>query len=116
MSQPMIDVLNHHLTCLGRGDLDGLMDDYTEASVMFTPDGVLEGRSRIREFQSNLLKMLPAGTSFTTLRQDLRGDTVFLIWRAESPSVRFHIGSDTMVIRERKIVVHSFVAAVEQKD
>lgn len=116
MKQAMTDVLTHHMTCLGRGDLDGLMDDYTDASVMFTPDGVLEGRAQIRDFLSGLLKMLPAGTSFTMMRQDLRGDTIFLIWQAESPTVRFHIGSDTLVIRDRKIVVHSFVAAIQQKD
>ena len=35
------DVLTHHLACFGKGDLDGIMADYTPASRLFTPNGVL---------------------------------------------------------------------------
>ena len=37
------DVLTHHLDCFGKGDLAGIMADYTAASRLFTPDGVLRG-------------------------------------------------------------------------
>ena len=43
------DVLTHHLACFGKGDLDGIMADYTPASRLFTPNGVLRGTSAIRE-------------------------------------------------------------------
>ena len=43
------DVLTHHLTCFGKGDLDGIMADYTPASRIFTPNGVLRGTGAIRE-------------------------------------------------------------------
>ena len=43
------DVLTHHLACFGKGDRDGIMADYTPASRLFTPNGVLRGTSAIRE-------------------------------------------------------------------
>ena len=37
------DVLEHHLQCFGAGDLDGILSDYAEDAVLFTPDGPLIG-------------------------------------------------------------------------
>ena len=41
-------VRNHHLESFGAGDLDGLMEDYTEDSVFITPDGAPTGLDSIR--------------------------------------------------------------------
>jgi ketosteroid isomerase-like protein len=32
-------VLGHHLSSVGAGDVDAIMEDFTEDSVIFTPDG-----------------------------------------------------------------------------
>ena len=37
------DVLEHHLQCFGAGDLDGILSDYAQDAVLFTPDGPLIG-------------------------------------------------------------------------
>ena len=42
------DVLTHHLTCFGDGDIAGTMADYTAESRFFTPDGLLRGSEAIR--------------------------------------------------------------------
>lgn len=36
-------LLDRHLDCFGRGDLDGIVADYSSAAVMFTPRGPLKG-------------------------------------------------------------------------
>ncbi len=41
-------VLEHHLDCFGRGDVDGIVSDYSSDSVLFTQSGVLVGRDKIR--------------------------------------------------------------------
>jgi len=116
MSQSILDVLSHHMTCVARSDVDGIMQDYTDQSVLFSPDGALTGTNDIRQFFTNLTgSMMPAGTSFVAVRQDVRGDTAFLLWQAESPTLKFHMGAETLVIRDGKIVTHSFAAAIERK-
>lgn len=116
MSQSILEVLSHHMTCVARSDVDGIMQDYTDASVLFSPDGVLTGKDQIRQFFANLTgSMMPAGTSFVAVRQDVRGDTAFLVWQADSPTLKFHMGTETLTIRDGKIVVHSFAAAIERK-
>ena len=37
------DVLEHHLQCFGQGDLQGILSDYAEGAVLFTPNGPLTG-------------------------------------------------------------------------
>ena len=38
----------HHLQAFGIGDVDEILKDYTEASVIMTPDGPLHGLDEIR--------------------------------------------------------------------
>lgn len=116
MSNSVLEVVRHHVTCVARSDLQGIMEDYTEGSVLFSPDGVLEGREAIRAFFSSLTtSLMPAGTSLHVVREDHRGDTVFLLWQAEAPTMRFHLGAETLTVRDGKIATHSFAAAIEQK-
>jgi hypothetical protein len=37
------DVLGHHLQAFGDCDLDEIMADFTDDSVLFTPNGALKG-------------------------------------------------------------------------
>ena len=50
------DVLTHHLSCVGDGDLFGLMADYSPDARFFTRDGVLHGSSAIRTFFAKLFE------------------------------------------------------------
>ncbi len=48
-------VLAHHLESLGAGDVDAILSDYTDDSVLFTPDGSLRGRDAIRPLFQGLV-------------------------------------------------------------
>ena len=37
------EVLTHHLDTFGKGDLAGVMADYSPESRLFTPNGMLKG-------------------------------------------------------------------------
>ena len=51
-------VLDHHLQTLGAGDLGGVMDDYTEESILVGPEGTMKGREAIRSFFETLISGL----------------------------------------------------------
>jgi hypothetical protein len=66
------DVLTHHLTCFGDGDIAGTMADYTAESRFFTPDGLLRGSEAIRRFFVRLFE------EFAKLRQEVDGDAAYI--------------------------------------
>src|SRR5271168_5063533 len=88
------DVLTHHLNCFG--DLAGTMADYTAESRFFTPDGLLRGSEAIRRFFVRLFEeFAKPGMSFEMLRQEVDGDTAYIVWKAErSPDAVHEIWSD----------------------
>ena len=47
--------LDRHMAAFSAGDVDALVEDYTDASVMITQDATLRGRDALRDFFSGLL-------------------------------------------------------------
>ena len=94
------DVLTHHLNCFGDGDIVGTMADYTAESRFFTPDGVLRGSEAIRRFFVSLFEeFAKPGISFEMLRQEVDGDTAYIVWNAETADNRFELGTDTFIVQ-----------------
>ena len=98
--------LGHHLNAFGDG-IDAIMGDYTDGSVLFTPDGPLTGLEPIRGFFDGFLRTSPPELlqAMTLIRQDVRGDVAYVLWKAE-PFIP--LATDTFVIRDGKIVVQTF--------
>jgi ketosteroid isomerase-like protein len=110
------DVLTHHLTCFGKGDLAGTMADYTAESSLFTPDGLLRGSEAIRKFFVRLFgEFAKPGMSFEMLRQDVHGDTAYIVWKAETADNRFELGTDTFIVQNGKIVTQTFAGKISPK-
>jgi ketosteroid isomerase-like protein len=101
-------VLQHHLQCFGSGDLNGIISGYTESSVLFTPNGVLRGTQEIRKhFAAMFAEFAQPGVSFDMLRRDVSGENAYLVWKARTAANDYELGTDTFVIRDDKIQVHS---------
>src|SRR2546426_419324 len=97
------DVLTHHLDNIG--DIAATMADYTAESRFFTPDGLLRGSEAIRSFFVRMFEeFAKPGMSFELLRQEVDGDTAYIVWRAETADNIFELGSDTFIVRNGKIV------------
>ena len=110
------DVLTHHLGCFGKGDLAGMMADYAAESKFFTPDGLLRGSEAIRGFFARLLEeFAKPGVSFEMLRQEVDGDTAYIVWRAETADNRFELGSDTFNVQNGKIMTQTFAGKISPK-
>ena len=115
MSQTQ-DILDHHLRCFGACDLEGILADYRDDSVVLTPDGAVRGLAAIRSFFAGAFTEFgKPGTSFAMKAVLLEGDCAFIAWDAETADVRFESASDTFVIRDGRIAVQTFSAKVTPK-
>jgi ketosteroid isomerase-like protein len=84
ITQQTADTLQHHLAAVMQGDLDAILSDYTDESVLFLPDGTLHGRDAVRNFFTRLFATLPADWSaqFKMIRQDVDGEVAYIFWQA----------------------------------
>jgi ketosteroid isomerase-like protein len=103
-----LDTFNKHVTSFTAGNLDGVLDDFAEHAVVMTPDGVFEGRDRIRALYQGLLaefgnidKGDSPGISVDALH--VRHNTLFISWHAESTRHVFPFGADMFVFDGNKI-------------
>lgn len=102
MTRTPQEIFAHHGQALGAGDLDGIVADYTEDSVVITPVGVARGRDGIRGVFTKLLDDLP-DAAWDLKNQVFEGDVLFLEWAADSPLNRVDDGVDTFVFRDGMI-------------
>jgi ketosteroid isomerase-like protein len=110
------DVLAHHLECLGKLDLAGTMADYSDDSILFTPDGLLRGSAALRRFFAELFEeFAKPGMSYEILRQEVSGDIAYIVWTAETADNRFEIASDTFIIQNGKIAIQTFAGKISPK-
>ena len=110
------DVLTHHLLCFGKGDLGGIMADYTDESRFFTPDGLLRGSEAIRRFFATMFEeFAKPGMSFEMIRQEVCGDTAYIVWKAETADNHFEVGSDTFIVQDGKIATQTFAGKITPK-
>ena len=104
-------VLDNHLAAAQRGDLEGVLNDFSEDSVLFLPQGPVRGIAKLREFYKAFLTNPPSGfpKAFELLRRDVDGEVAYIVWKAE-PGVQ--LATDTFLVRDRKIMVQTFAASL----
>ena len=102
MTRTPQEVFAHHGKALGAGDLDEIVADYTDDSVLITPAGAARGRDGIRQAFAKLLDDLP-NAAWDLKTQIFDGDVLFLEWAADSTVNQVHDGVDTFVFRDGMI-------------
>ena len=110
-------VFQHHIEALGKGDLDGILADYTDDSIMIGPDGVIKGLSAIRQvFEFYLSGLLKPGTYELGLdKMHVDGDILFVMWHARCAGADITFAADTFVIKHGKIAVQTFAPKLEPR-
>ncbi len=101
--------LDSHLRYAWTENLDALVADYAEDAVLFTPDGIVEGRAGIRAFLDNFMRNKPQGfpEDIEFMRKDFGNDTIYIIW---SCGAAVPYASETFVLRDGTITAQTFVA------
>lgn len=110
------EVLDHHLRCLGEGDLPGVLSAYAPNVVLFTPDGPLIGTDAIRPiFKGFIAEFGKPGASFIMKQQSVEGNYAYIVWAAESADNIYEIATDTFVVLGSQIVAQSFAGKITPK-
>ena len=110
------EVLDHHLKSFAAGDIDGILADYAPGAIMFTPDGPLRGADAIRPFFHALLaEFAKPGASFSMNVVSIEGDYAYCIWTAETADNVYDLATDTLVVRDGKIVAQSYAGKITRK-
>jgi ketosteroid isomerase-like protein len=110
------DVLDHHLQAFGAGDLSGILEDYTDESIIITPEGVLRGPDQIAPlFQSFFAEFAKPGASFAMRQRIIEGETAYIVWSAETADNVYELGTDTFWIHDDKILTQTFAAKTDAK-
>ena len=114
MARTPQEVFDHHVQALGGGDLDGIVDDYSDDAILILPSGIKRGKAGTREVFTQLLADLPSAdwTLKTTLFQD---DVLFLEWAAVSAATQADDGLDTFVFRDGQIRVQTIRYTLQHK-
>lgn len=109
-------VLGRHLGSFARGDVDGLLADYSPDAAFFAPAGLLRGPGEIRPlFEALVSEFAKPGSSFTMQRQTVYGDHAHIVWTAETADNLYEFATDTFVVKDGKIVAQSFAAKISPK-
>ena len=110
------DVLDHHVTCFGKGDLAGILSDYAPDAVLFTPDGPLRGADGIAPFfEAMLAEFGKPGTAYRMTHQTIEGEYAYVLWTAETADNVYELGTDTLVVRDGKILAQSYAGKLTPK-
>jgi hypothetical protein len=110
------EILDHHLGCFASCDVEATLSDYTESSVLLTPQGALRGLPAIRAFfETAYAELRQPGTQFRLQQKLVDGDCAFVAWEGETSVSTYEAASDTFVIRDGRIIVQTFAAKVTPK-
>lgn len=111
------DILNHHLQAFGAGDLAGILEDYTNGSVLITSEGkVLRGPEQMKPlFQALFAEFAKPGASFSMNQRVIEGEIAYISWSAETADNVYELGTDTFCVRNGKITSQTFAAKVKPK-
>ena len=100
-------VRNHLQAFLEQKGIAAILDDYDENARFISEAKIYHGKQEINGFFVDFIGSLPAGAidrfSLRSLRVD--GDIAYITW---SVGADIPMGTDTFVVRNRKIVSQSF--------
>ena len=108
--------LQYHLESFGNNDLDELMNDYTEQSEVWTPEGDIVGLKAISSFFSYAFTLFPKGSTRLDLKKMIvKENKAYIVWDAESPVINVPIGTDTFIVKDGRILLQTTAFQIIQK-
>jgi hypothetical protein len=102
------DVFDRHLRHELAGDLDAILSDYAPDAIVATPQGIGTGYDYIRRNYEQVLPLI--GSLELTPSVQVQGEVVYLTFRGHRDGNDELLGTDTFVIRDDRIQMHTFYA------
>lgn len=107
MSTTVEQILMHHLIAFGDNNLDEILKDYTEQSIVMTPNGTLKGLAEISTFFKDFFEAIPTGSAFSMQQKIIEGNVAYIAWASKSNKAKIPMGTDTFVFEGDKIQYHT---------
>ena len=110
-------VLDRHLQAFGDGDVEMAVADYADDAIFISPRGAVLGAAAMRPvFQELFSGLFKPGTyEFTMDAMTVEGEVGLIVWHATGDAADVPFGTDTFVIRDEKIVGHTFAGQINPK-
>lgn len=109
-------VLDHHWDAFVKNDLERVMEDYSEESILITPDATYSGLEEIRNNFINAFLAFPTGESNLTLNKSIvEKDIGYILWEADTPEFNLTYATDSFIIRNGKIIRQTYAGVAEPK-
>lgn len=107
-------VLDHHWVAFKANDLEETMKDYTEESVLITPNATYTGLEEIRTNFVNAFKGFPKDSATFNLEKSVVvKDVGYILWNSKTPAFNLTYGTDTFIVRDGKIVRQTFAGVFQ---
>jgi hypothetical protein len=92
------------------------LNDYTEQSEIWTPEGAIVGLEAISAFYSYAFTLFPkSSTRLDIKKMIVKENKLYIVWDADSPVVNVPFGTDTFLIKDGKILWQTTAFQIIQK-
>ena len=110
-------VLEHHLTTFAEQDLSGVVEDYTDESVVVTNVGTFRGLEEIEGLFDDLFaEFSQEGSTIEVDQEVVEGDFAYIVWHGESPDNVYEFATDTFYVPDDTIRFQTFAGEIIPKD
>lgn len=107
-------VVEHHWEAFIANDLEEVMADYSEESILITPSATYKGLDEIRKNFVNAFETFPTGEASLNLEKTVIEEEVgYILWNASTPSLNLRFGTDTFIVKDGKIVRQTYGGITE---
>jgi ketosteroid isomerase-like protein len=114
LSDTSKNIIMHHLGSFQDNDLEAVLADYTNESVLITQDGTYNGPEEIKDFFATLMIHFPKQQSnFELDKVVVNNELVYIVWHATTPSLEVPLGTDTFIIKDDKIYQQTFAGQMK---
>jgi len=111
------EILEHHLETFGGQDLPGIMEDYTDESVIVTNLGTFRGLEEIEGlFEDLFAEFSQEGATIDMQQETVEDEFAYIVWEAESPDNVYEFATDTFYIPEDKILFQTFAGQITPRE
>jgi ketosteroid isomerase-like protein len=109
------EVFEHHFQAFQDQDMDEMMADYSEESVVVTAGGVYKGLDEIEGMFEAFFDEF-SGEYFTKPQEEvIEGDVAFFTWKADTPENFYEFGTDTFIIIDDVIQYQTVASVAHEK-
>lgn len=102
-------VLNH-LDSFFNQNIDSILSDYTDESIIITLWDTFKGLKEIRTYITEFVVFFPKRkTIFILDKISVEGELAYIVWHAKTPEVHVSLASGTFIIKNGKILQQTFI-------